>query len=92
LGDGRENKELAMSNPSARKTSSRQNRTGMTLIVLACILALLALVADLVWMMPRQPATLRPMAKPAQEQITPASYYALQFSFPTNESGSPAPR
>jgi hypothetical protein len=79
-----------MSNPNESKNSSRRGKTGMTLVVLAFVLAMLALAADVIWMMPRQPAAGTPKTPATHEQASPASYYALQFSLQTKESGSPA--
>lgn len=78
-----------MTNPWIHAGSDR-NKGGVKLVVVAFVLGMLAVAADLAWMVPHR-STVAVYANPpaAHEQASPTTYFASQFSLPMKDSAPP---
>ena len=78
-----------MTDPHESKQPSNRDTAGIKLMVVALVLGMLALAADLAWMVPHQSSVAVSANPPAQEeQASPATYFSSQFTRQTKDSGN----
>jgi hypothetical protein len=82
-----------MTNPDEPKGPLERNRSGLRLFIVALVLGMLALAADLTWMVPHQ-SSISANANPpaAQRQASPTTYFPSPFALQTKDSDPPPAR